>query len=195
MTREKIVAELKQGKVGVLPTDTLYGLVGSALRADVVERIYGLRSRNPDKPMIILISDVSDLKNFFGISLSAISHKLFSHLWPGKVSIILPCRAQRFRYLHRGIGALAFRVPENKWLRDILRKAGPLVSPSANPESRAPAKTVGEAKKYFGRSVDFYCNRGKLDSKPSTLIKIKGGKIEVIRQGVVKINNKINKKT
>ena len=50
--------------VGVLPTDTLYGLVGSALSKKAVARIYKLRRRNPQKPFIILISSLADLKLF-----------------------------------------------------------------------------------------------------------------------------------
>lgn len=64
-----IVSILKSGGVGILPTDTLYGLVASAFDEKAAERIYELRKRTPDKPMIILISSLEDLKTF-GIELS-----------------------------------------------------------------------------------------------------------------------------
>jgi L-threonylcarbamoyladenylate synthase len=61
------------------------------------------------------------------------------------------------------------------------------VAPSANPEGKEPAKTIEEAKRYFTDKVDFYVDAGKLDSQPSTLISIINGAIEVLREGVVKI--------
>ena len=60
----KIIELLKNNKIGVLPTDTIYGLVGSALSIKTVERIYKVRQRDPQKPMIILISDRQDLEKF-----------------------------------------------------------------------------------------------------------------------------------
>ena len=58
----ELVKILKTGGVGVIPTDTIYGLVGSALNKKTVERVYKLRHRNSKKPMIILIGEISDLK-------------------------------------------------------------------------------------------------------------------------------------
>ncbi len=53
-----IIEILRQGGVGILPTDTLYGVVGAALSRDAVERIFALRRRNFKKPMIILVGAV-----------------------------------------------------------------------------------------------------------------------------------------
>jgi L-threonylcarbamoyladenylate synthase len=63
-----------------------------------------------------------------------------------------------------------------------------LVAPSANPEGLEPAKNISQARNYFSNQVDFYADSGKLESEPSTLIKIsEDGKIEVLRVGQVKI--------
>lgn len=168
--------------IGVLPTDTIYGLVGRALSEKAVEKIYKVRKRDSKKPLIILIGSLADLK-LFGIKLGAPQRKFLKKIWPGAVSVILPCRLKKFSYLHRGTDALAFRLPKPSWLRKILKKTGPLVAPSANPEGLPPAGTVREAKKYFGEAADFYVNGGKLGFLPSTLIAIKNGKIKLIREG------------
>ncbi len=178
---------LRRGGVGVIPTDTLYGIVGSALSKKAVARMYTLRKRNPKKPMIILIGAVSDLKKF-GVTLNTSGQSLVANYWPGKVSIILPIRvrdsrlALHLRYLHRGTNLLAFRLPAKKSLRKLLEKTGPLVAPSVNPEGKPPAKTIAEAKRYFGNRVDFYVDGGRLAGKPSKLIKIKNDKVEVLRK-------------
>ncbi len=188
MAREMLMA----GGVGVMPTDTLYGIVGSALRSRTVARIYRLRRRSPKKPMIILIGDVRDVSRF-GVHLDRATSKLLKKVWPGKVSVVLPIAEGRasvlkkFKYLHRGGGSLAFRLPRPAWLRAMLQKTGPLVAPSANFEGALPAKTIAAAKKYFGDRADFYIDAGRLNAKPSTLIEIKHGAANILRRGAGKI--------
>ena len=174
-----VIKTIKNGRIGVLPTDTIYGLVGSALSPKTVERIYHLRKRNPKKPMIILIGSINDLAKF-KIAIDQKTKRMLNRFWPGKVSIILPCLSRKFEYLHRGTKTLAFRIPADD-LRKLLSKTGPLVAPSANPEAKKPAETIKEAKKYFGsvrrlrpeeNKVDFYHDAGNLKSKPSTVISI-----------------------
>ena len=170
-----IQANLRSGKwVGILPTDTIYGLVGSALSKKAVERIYKLRKRNKKKPFIILISSPEELR-LFGVSPSKEVDSLLRRLWPAKASIILPCPNKRFLYLHRSRKSLAFRVPASRWLRNFLAVTGPLVAPSANLAGKPFAKTIKEARAYFGDKVDFYLSKGALRDRPSVILELKRG--------------------
>ncbi len=171
----QIIEKIKQGKVGVIPTDTLYGLVGSAFSKEAVEKIYHLKQRDPKKAFIILIGSIKDLA-LFGISSE---NKLLKN-WPEKTSIILPCDKKEFFYLHRGLNSLAFRLPKKESLVDFLKKTGPLVAPSCNKEKENPAKTIKEAKQYFPH-LDFYINGGELKERPSKLIKLENNKVIIIR--------------
>lgn len=179
---KNIIEILKNGGLVIMPTDTQYGLVTPALNQKSVERIYQLKKRSPQKPFIILISSVEDLK-LFEITLDKFTRKYLAGIWPNPVSVILPCLLQKFAYLHRGANSLAFRIPDKQDLVNILQKTGPLIAPSANLEGLPVAKTIKKAKKYFGDQVDYYEDGGKLDSAPSTLIKIENGKVQVLRQG------------
>lgn len=170
---------LKEGSLGVIPTDTIYGLTTSAFKLGSVEKIYKIKKRNKKKPLIILISKIEDLKGF-GIKLNKTEKRIIAKKWPGKVSIILPCHSKNFTHLHRGTKTLAIRMPADRRIKKILKTSGPLVAPSANTENNPPAKTIGEAKKYFGKNV-FYLNKGKLENKPSALIRIGGKRLEKIR--------------
>jgi L-threonylcarbamoyladenylate synthase len=178
---KKIVKILKKGGICVLPTDTIYGVVGSALKKETVERIYKVRKREKTKPFIVLISDVGDLK-IFGIKLKPFQKNLIKKFWPGPYSLIFDCKSKKFEYLHRGKKSLAFRIPKPKWLRKILKEIGPLVAPSANLAGMPHAKTIKEAKRYFGESVDFYFDAGKIDKKPSILIDIRKKEIKILRK-------------
>jgi L-threonylcarbamoyladenylate synthase len=172
---------LKEGAIGVIPTDTIYGICTSAFNKKSVEKVYKLRRRNQNKPCIILISSFDDLKKF-NARLTLWQRKILEKLWPGKVSIILSCRDTKFSYLHRGTNSLSFRLPKNKLILNILRIAGPLIAPSANWEGYEPVKNIKEAKRYFGNKV-FYLDRGNLISKPSTLIDLREKKIKILREG------------
>lgn len=192
MFSRKLVKILKIGGVAVMPTDTIYGIVGSALKRKTVERIYRLRKRNPKKPFIILIASSRDLAKF-GIRPDARVKQFLNVIWSGPpsrrassgaVSVIFPCPtvasrgggpspAAKFRYLHRGTKALAFRVPQPKVLRALLTKTGPLVAPSANLEGMPPVQNIAEAIRYFGDRVDAYVKGKPKRAVPSLLIEIK----------------------
>lgn len=180
------ITPLKSGKVGILATDTIYGIVGCALIPDTVEKIYKLRERTPIKPLIILISSVDDL-NLFNIRIDGQTKNFLNQIWPDQVSVILSCPDDMFKYLHRGTNTLAFRIPNKKILLKLLGKTGPLVAPSANFEGEKPAENIKEAREYFGDNVDFYIDEGQKVSKPSTIISIQDHKITVIRHGAVEI--------
>jgi L-threonylcarbamoyladenylate synthase len=181
------VAEIiKNGEIGVLPTDTIYGLVASALQKESVERVYEVRQRDLEKPMIILISSLQDLETF-NVEISEQEKKKLSSFWPGKVSVILPCHDEKRAYLHRGKNSLAFRWPDRGDLEDLIRKTGPLVAPSANISGYGPARDIREAQKYFGERIDFYVDGGEIVSESSTLIRFIEGKIIIERQGAYKM--------
>ena len=188
MQKELILA-LQKSHIAVIPTDTLYGLVGCALSKRAVEKIYLMKGRTPTKPLIILISSLADL-SLFGITLDTNTKKLLKEVWPGKVTVILSVKGKKFAYLHRETNTLAFRLPDDAKLRALIRKTGPLVAPSANPEGLSPAETIAEAQKYFGDSV-LYVDGGKKKGKPSTLVRPIGNGFEILRQGSVKISKKL----
>ncbi len=166
---QETIEIIKSGGVGVLPTDTIYGLVGQALNPETVARIYRLKKRSPDKPSIVMIGDLAELEKF-QLAPNKATLKIIEQFWPGPTSIIFSPK-------------LSFRLPKPSWLRELLRKTGPLIASSANPEGRPPAQTTAEAEAYFGNHVDFYHDAGCLIGKPSTLIDIKeNGAVEVIRK-------------
>ncbi|MBM3257176.1 MAG: threonylcarbamoyl-AMP synthase [Candidatus Liptonbacteria bacterium] len=187
MAKEKnieLLNVLKKGGVAVIPTDTIYGIVGSALRKETVARIYNLRKRNLKKPFIVIISSLDALAQF-GIKLSLLHRPVMRFLkgvWPGRVSVALPVKSKKFEYIHRGTNYIAFRIPAKKSLRELLEKTGPLVAPSANLEGEPPATTLREAQRYFGARVDYYVDGGKIQKKASTIVKILGSKPVTLRK-------------
>jgi L-threonylcarbamoyladenylate synthase len=179
----KIVELLKNGRVGLLPTDTIYGLSAVALNKNAVEQIHKLKDRD-NRPMIVLVSDIEQLQ-YLGIKSQ--EPEVTRH-WPGALSVIFES-SQIPEWLHRGTNSLAVRLPDSRQLRGLIAKTGPLVSTSANLQGQEPAKNIKEAKKYFGDMLDFYVDAGEIKGISSTLVKIENGQLKVLRQGAYKIRD------
>jgi len=192
-SKPEIIKLIRSGKIGVFPTDTIYGIAASVWSKKAVEQAYKIMNRHPKKPFIILISSLKDLA-LFKVKLDHSTQKILQKIWPGKISVILPVSSSKFHYLHRGTKTLAFRIPQKPSLRKLLKHTGPLISSSANPQGKKPADTITEAKKYFGEKVDFYVGKGKIKSLPSTLVKIKKGQLCVLRKGAFQIPKALLKK-
>ncbi len=181
---KKVTSIIKNGGVAVIKTDTLYGIVGLAKNQNVVNRIYKIKNRNILKPVVVLVDNISDIKKL-GVIISDKKRKVLKKYWPGKISIILPTKdSVNLHYLHKGTGGIAFRIPDNNDLRNLLNKTGPLVAPSANPEGKSPARNIKEAMEYFGDNVDYYKDDGECENcKASKIISfIDDKKIKIIRK-------------
>ena len=167
---EREIQSIKNGDVGIMPTDTIYGIACSALNPAAVKRVYALKGRDTTKPPIVLISSKETL-TLFGIRREEFEAE-FAKYWPGPTTLVLPCADERFSYLHRGTGGIAFRLPAPVWLSEFLKGSGPVIAPSAIPQGLSPARNVAEAKSYFGDRVDFYIDRGETMGKPSSILSL-----------------------
>ncbi len=176
---------LEPGAVGVIPTDTVYGIVARADDKSAVDRLYKLKKRE-DKPGTIIAANIEQLEK---LGLKHRYLKAVEQFWPGAVSIIIPTTDPELAYLHRGKMSLAVRIPDDTKLQKLLQQTGPLVTSSANPPGEPTADTIQQAKAYFGNQVDFYIDGGDLSQRePSTIIRIIDDAIEVLRPGAVKID-------
>lgn len=182
LNAKKIVSLFSCGAIGVIPTDTIYGISVSALMPEAIERIYDIRGREKSKALIVLITSLADLARF-DIVLSSDTRKELERMWPAPVSIVLPCTSKKFAYLHRGKKSIAFRMPAWYPLRALLKKTGSLVTTSVNPEGEKPAATIAQAKKYFGDALDFYVDVGKKTGSASTVIQYTKKGFVLLRQG------------
>lgn len=174
---EEIIRLLREGAIGVIRTDTLYGIVGRADNEASVERIYEVKRRTPTKSPIILIHSVGQLFDTYD---EAITTRL-QELWPGKTSVILPSSMAPM-WISRGNESVAYRLPDDQNLQELLKQTGPLIAPSANPEGKPPAVTIRQAQAYFGNEVDFYVDGGTVeDDTPSKLYRLQPDGLERLR--------------
>jgi L-threonylcarbamoyladenylate synthase len=180
---KEVITLLQNGAVGFMPSDTIYGLSCRALDKKTVERLRKIKGRDKNKPFIVLISSADQLDELGIITTDAAPALRY---WPGRLTII--CQAEGAPlWLHRGTKTLAVRQPDDETLRQLIDKTGPLISTSANIADQRPAKSFAGAQKLFGDKLDFYVDRGTISKKASTIIRATFSKVEVVRQGSVKI--------
>jgi len=183
---EEVLELLKDGMVGVLPTDTVYGVVARAADQAATQRLYKLKKRE-GRPGTLIAASIDDLEK---LGLKRRYLTAVEQFWPGAVSVETPCSNPALAYLLNGQSTIAVRIPDLPELRQLLEQTGPLITSSANQPGEPTATTIQQAKNYFGETVDFYLDGGDLsDRLPSTIIRIVDDAIEVLRQGAVKIDN------
>lgn len=176
---QEVTELLNNGAVGVIPTDTVYGIVARLDNPQAIAKIYHIKNREVDKPVgTILINDPLQVEHFVD-SRSLLSAQTY---WPGPVSVILDVPGN-LHYAHRGYDSLPFRIPDHSPLQNLLKSTGPLATTSANMAQTKPADTIEEAMGYFRDNVDFYVNGGDLSgARASRIIRINDdGTIEDIR--------------
>ncbi len=170
--------------IGVIPTDTVYGVTARAADQAAVARLYKLKHRE-GKPGTIIAASIDQLVEL-GIKYRYL--KAVEQFWPGAVSVVVPCGPE-LEYLHLGKQSLAVRIPNRPELLALLEQTGPLLTSSANHPGEALATTLTEARHYFKDQVDFYVDGGDLSNhQPSTIIRIVDDAIEVLRPGAVIID-------
>jgi len=183
---KKEVAELlnSPGKVVVMPTDTLYGIVARTQDKLSVAKLYQLKQRD-DKPGTIIAASLTQLEQ---LGLKHRYLKAVEQFWPGPISVIIPTSDPNLNYLTLNKYSIAVRIPKDIDLQKLLKITGPLLTTSANQPGKTPAKNIDEAKAYFGSEVDYYLDGGDLsNAKASTIIRIIDDAIEIVRPGAVNI--------
>jgi L-threonylcarbamoyladenylate synthase len=176
----EIADELISGKIGVLPTDTIYGIHACATNFEAVEKIYTVKERDGNKPFIILVNSIDDVNNF-GIETNSTIRSILEAKWPGPTTIVLPCTTDGYGYLHRGQFSLGFRYPNNQFLNKLLEISGPLVSTSANISGSTAVTDIQIAQQILGDKINFYVDGGRLIGMPSEVFKFENNELTKLR--------------
>lgn len=181
----EVALKLLNGGIGIIPTDTVYGIVCIAKESEI-NRMYKIRGRPTNQKSLLLVSSESDIEEF-GPDINQL--EIAKKYWPGPLTAELAVRNAP-KFLDKGSGRLAFRVPDFDELEKLLKLTGPLIAPSANPQGVTPhASTLEDAISYFDDKVDFYVDGGDLsNNKESTIIGfVLGNNIKIYREGAVEI--------
>lgn len=188
ISEDEAIKKIKQGEVIALATDTLYGLVAKYDEMSAIEKIFSLKKRPMNKPLIILIDHFNTLSKL-AIDLPPFTKELATSFWPGAMTLILPIDVEKVSPLIRANKpTCAFRIPGNLRLLHTLRQTGPLVAPSANLSGSLPATSRDEIESVFGNHFPVLGDATLKDFLPSTLLGYEEDKWMIYREGRIKQN-------
>lgn len=134
-------ALLGAGHLVAFPTETVYGLGASALDADAVRRVFDVKGRPPDNPLIVHVHEPEALASIAVLDDRA--RAIASAMMPGPITLVLPSQEHVPLIARAGLPTVAVRIPDHEVALDLLRAAGPLVGPSANKSGR-PSPTTAD---------------------------------------------------
>ena len=177
---DSAISALKNEQLIIAKTDTIYGMLAAANSKKAVDKLYEVKKRPLDKPVIILVADIDDIPD-----LTPSIKRKYQEISKNRPTTIITKVSPNFLpHLPRNGGTLAFRVVSESPLAELIRTVGLLVAPSANPSGEEPAKNVIEAINYFHELVPIYVDSEETaDAQPSQIIRInEGGEIEFLRR-------------
>ena len=184
----KLGQELKRGKIIVLKTDTVYGIVTNAFDENACKKIYEIKGRPMYKPLSVLISDISMLKEIVDF-ISPAEQKLIDTFWPGPLTIkfkkkenVLP------NIISAGDEYVRVRLLENGLAYHLIEATGiPIVAPSANLSGSPTGTNIKNIINELGEKVDYILDSGNVNNDTtSTIVEVNNEKAIVIREGKIK---------
>tara|TARA_Y100001968_G_C19203186_1_gene640997 strand:- start:66 stop:650 length:585 start_codon:yes stop_codon:yes gene_type:complete len=185
-TVPEVASMLNKGSLALFPTDTLPALSACPRYS---EKIWEIKKRPLNKPLILMGGCLEDLFEFVKPSAVEDGLKMAKSYWPGALTIVLPTSCNFSKYLNYDSSSLGLRVPSLKLARDLLLETGPLATTSANISGQNPVKDELEASIRFPEiPILGPFPWPKTSGIASTVIEWKDGKWNLLRSGSVVIN-------
>ncbi|MGD9188044.1 MAG: L-threonylcarbamoyladenylate synthase [Desulfobacteraceae bacterium] len=174
------------GGVVIFPTRGLYGLAVDAFNPDAVRRIFQIKGRPPNKPLLVLISDPADVQRLTAATSPAARH-LMRCLWPGGVTFVMPAREQLAAELTGGKKKIGVRQTAHPVAAALVQAVGsPLTGTSANISGAGGCARVSEIDSALIESVDLVLDCGTLAGGPgSTVVDVSDAAPVILRHGAV----------
>ena len=177
---------IARGGVIAFRTDTFYGLGADPFNTSAVQRTKELKSREENKPILIVISDRGQVDRFIE-NPSATFNLLAKEFWPGPLTLIGRACPELPNEIPAGTGTVGLRLPDDDEVRELVRACGSaLTATSANPANQPPSQTAQDVNNYFPNGIDLIVDGGPARvNRPSTVVVATGVEPKLIREGVI----------
>ncbi|MEO0231381.1 MAG: L-threonylcarbamoyladenylate synthase [candidate division WOR-3 bacterium] len=185
---EKISEIIKKGGVIVFPTDTVMGIGTYFLNIQGQKKIYHLKKRKLEKPLVIFIRDRNELKKFVAHKkLGILREKIIQNFWPGPLTCIFKSKIKGgFLWIAKN-GTVGVRIPNHPLILEILEKTGPLATTSANISENPPVKSYKKIDPFIKREIGYLIPENSYGFPPSTVIDLSEYPFKILRKGPVSI--------
>ncbi|MDR0956914.1 MAG: threonylcarbamoyl-AMP synthase [Endomicrobium sp.] len=183
---EITVKIVKDGGIAIVPTETVYGFAVDSFNVKAQRKLYEIKKRSLKKPLILMTSDINDVKLFVKVSEKAL--KIAKRFWPGQLTLIFPT-TELGKIVSSGRNDLGVRIPNDKFMLNLLKKLGrPIFTTSVNMSNEKSAKNIWETLGFDG-IVDIIIDGRRCEfSFESTVIDMVQFPYTVIRKGCLDAN-------
>ena len=178
--------KIKAGGIIVFPTWCLYGLAADAFSTEAIEKVFTIKDRLPDNPLLILIKNRRELHNLVeDIPKTAIM--IMDKFWPGRVTIVFRAKKTIPKQLTAGTGKIGVRLPEHPVALALLNQLdGPVTGTSANISNQPGCDNINQMADAITAQTDLTLDAGKLNGGiGSTIIDVTCNPPVVLRDGEI----------
>lgn len=181
---------LLSGGILALPTETYYALAVNPFDEAALARLFALKARPPEKPVLVLIAAPETLSRL-AREVPEAATRLLAAFWPGPLTLILPARPDLPRRLTGGTGTIGVRQPRQPLVCRLMAALGmPLTGTSANRSGQRPLTEASEVAREFGAEVDLILDAGPCPGgPPSTIVDVTVSPPRLVRAGALAAAN------
>jgi L-threonylcarbamoyladenylate synthase len=189
---ERAVEALRAGGVVGMPTETVYGLAADASSPQAVARIYAIKGRPLDHPVIVHVADIEQAQEW-ARALPDYARALVAEFWPGPLTLILPRSEKAGDWVTGGQETVGLRSPSHPVAQELLKRSGlGLAAPSANRFGRVSATSAQAVEEelaiHMDHTLDLILDGGESDvGVESTIVDCTGDHPAILRLGVITI--------
>lgn len=178
---------VQQGRLVILPTDTVYGIAADAFDADAVKALLAAKGRGREMPPPVLVSAPSTL-DAIATGVPGYARALVDAFWPGPLTLVCTQQASLQWDLGDTRGTVAVRMPDHPVALELLERTGPLAVSSANLTGQPAATDADQAAQMLGDVVDVILDGGgSPGSEASTIVDVTGTQGRVLRRGALSL--------
>lgn len=185
--KESAQGVLKKGGLVIVPTDTIYGIIGDARNAGAIAKIFEAKKRSPSQALGIFVGDRAMLEEYAEVPPQYVD-SLF-RCWPGSLTGVFRSKGVLPKILEGGTGNVGIRIPRSFFITGLLGKLkSPLVQTSANISGRGSYTKSQDVREDFNGSdlIDLFIDAGNLpDTIPSTGVDFTQGPPRIFREGLL----------
>jgi len=177
---------IRNGGVVIFPTETVYGIGADALNPRAVKKIFALKGRPSDNPLIVHIADMEQL-SLIARRIPRDAEELMKQFWPGPLTLVFQKTKRIPNIVTAGLKTVAVRMPSHPIARALIRTAGvPIAAPSANVSGRPSATEAEHAHDDFRRKAPFILHAGRARfGVESTVFDMRGKRPVILREGAI----------
>lgn len=192
LEKKIIKSALLSGEIIAFPTDTVYGIGVNGYIYDAVAKIYKIKDREKEKPLILFLPSIDKAKDFIE-NTELLNNEIIKKYWPGPLTVIFRKKSDLKLYFSQvQVQKIGIRIPDYPLILDLLSFLDfPLVTTSANISGNQPLKSGLEIEKKLNRgenNVSIIIDNGELEiNTPSTVVSIENDGVKVLREGIIKI--------